>query len=271
MVARPKRGVATKRAKRTVKSHAAPGWTQMTNVEIRLAKTWYNDEKLPPSQIAKRLGRNKSSLTRLLVKQTKRKPQGRPRALSKAQVDLLEKRLHQLVVKADKQYTVTVAMLKKNARIKASERVILEALHERNIYFRATRGKPLLTEQDVRDRFAFAQKYRGHSPAWWRQKLHAVIDAKHFAAYSNSSGRARAAMHGTRGAYRSPGKGLHGAYVKPRKGEKFNTGARNSLVVAAVGGGKVSMWNEVRDSRWNGSVAAKMCPLWPFVSSHIRS
>ena len=78
-------------------------------------------------------------------------------------------------------------------------------------------------------------------------------------------------MHDTRGAYRSPGKGLHSAHVKPRKGEKFNTGARNSLVVAAVGGGKVSIRNEVRGSRWNGSVAAKMCPLCPLVSSHIRS
>ena len=63
---------------------------------------------------------------------------------------------------------------------------------------------------------------------------------------------------------------MHGAYVKPRKGEKFNTGARNILVVSAVGGGKVSMWNEVKDSRWNGSVAAKICPLGPFVSSRAR-
>ena len=154
MVARSKRCVAMKQTKRAVQNHAAPGWTKMTDVEIRLAKAWYNDDQLPPSQIAKRLGRNKSSLTRLLVKQTKRKPQGRRRALSKARVDVLEKRLHKLVVKADKQYTVTVAMLKKSARIKASERVILEALHERNIYFRAMRGKPLLTDQDIRDRFA---------------------------------------------------------------------------------------------------------------------
>ncbi len=84
------------------------GWKKMTSDEIRLAQGWYSSGT-PPSTIAHRLGRNKSALTKLLVKQAPRRDQGRPRALSRAQVDFLKRKLDELVRKADCKYTVTVA------------------------------------------------------------------------------------------------------------------------------------------------------------------
>lgn len=69
--------------------------------EVRLATSWYEDEKLAPAEIAERLGRNKATITRLLVKKVDRKRQGRPVALTDAQVDFLEHRLNELIVKAD--------------------------------------------------------------------------------------------------------------------------------------------------------------------------
>ena len=246
--------------RQTMKARAAPGWKKLSGEEIRLAKKWYADESLSPNTIAERLDRDKSTLTRLLVKQAPRERQGRPLALTTPQVDLLEKRLHDLIVKADGRYEVTASMLKKNTRAKACERVILNALHKRNIYFRAMRGKPLLTDEDVKARFAFAKKHRHRSAAWWRERLHAFIDGKHFKAYITAAGRRIAAMHPTRGAYRCPGKGLHGAHVKPPKGLNFNPGAKSLLIVAAVGKGKLFMWHAVRKSMWNGAAAAKMYP-----------
>ena len=44
-------------------------------------------------------------------------------------------------------------MLKKNARCKASERAIQDALHARGVYFRPNREKPVLLDEDVKDIF----------------------------------------------------------------------------------------------------------------------
>jgi len=101
----------------------------MSEDEIRLAKKWYEKDKLKPSEIAERLGRDKSALTRLLVLQSPRKQQGRKPLLTEAQIDFLARRLDEMVRKANCEYTVTVGM---------------KALHSRNIYFRRLREKPVL-------------------------------------------------------------------------------------------------------------------------------
>ena len=91
-----------------------------------MAKRWYHDDGIKPSEIADRLGRSKSVLTRLLVKQMPRKKQGRAPLLSKAQVDYLQKRLHEMVVQANAEHRVTVDMLRKTTKVKAGCRVILD-------------------------------------------------------------------------------------------------------------------------------------------------
>ena len=119
----------------------------MTEEEVRLANAWYTEDGLPPSAIAERLGRDKSVLTRLLVKQVPQKKQGRPPSLSQAQVTYLKRLLDKMVRKADCKYTVTAAMLKKAAKLKVGERVIRDALHQQKVYFRKLREKPVLTPE----------------------------------------------------------------------------------------------------------------------------
>ena len=229
----------------------------MSAEEIRLARQWYEDG-VRPSEIAARLGRDKSALTRLLVKQVPRKKQGRARLLTKAQVDLLVRRLHEMIVVADARYQVTVQMLRKATKIKASNRIILEALHTRGVYFRKLREKPLLTPDDVTARFKFSKAYKDKTASWWNTQVHAFLDGKHFKTYLTSSARRVAAQHRTLGAYRAPGQGLSGGYVKPKKGLAFNTGSKSSLVMGAVGKGKVLLWYEVPEGRWSGQAAADM-------------
>jgi hypothetical protein len=236
----------------------AAGWKKMSEEEIRLAKAWYNDDNEAPSDIAERLGRDKSVITRLLVKKVVRQKQGPPTLLTDAQVDFIVKRLDELIRKANCKYHVTADMLKRSTRLKVTVRTMQTALRKRNIYFRKLREKPCLTEQDVKDRFAFAQKYRHHTKAWWNKTIHAFIDGKHFKVYLNSTQRARAAQHATYGAYRAPGKGLCGGYVKPKKSLNFNTGAKSALVLGGVGGGRMLLWHTVSDGRWSGQAAAKM-------------
>ena len=236
----------------------ASGWKKLSSEEIRLAKEWYLNRGMSPTQIAKQLGRDRSVMTRLLVKQAGRRRQGRPVQLSEGQIAFLVKTLHELILEADVQYRVTVAMLKKATRTKASTRVILNALHKKNIYFRALREKPQLTTTDIKERYAFAQKYAGKSKQWWIDKVHASIDGKFFKPYLTGNARKHAAQHATYGAFRAPGKGLAGGYVKPKRGTHYNTGVKSILVVGAIGAGKVMMWHTVPSGRWSGQAAADM-------------
>ena len=101
-------------------------WKKMSENERRLAKSWYVEDGEKPAEIARRLGRDKSTVTRLLIKRAPRKTQGRKPILTEAQVDRLEKRLQTLVQKANGQYQVTVDRLRKSARCKAGTRTILK-------------------------------------------------------------------------------------------------------------------------------------------------
>ena len=51
----------------------AAGWTKMSAKDMRLASEWY-DAGESCSEIADKRGRNKSAITRLLVKQVERRP-----------------------------------------------------------------------------------------------------------------------------------------------------------------------------------------------------
>ena len=235
----------------------AAGWTKMSEKEIALAKTWYDGGEAC-SEIAEKLGRDKSAITRLLIKQVDRKKQGRPELLTPANVSFLKRKLNELVKKANCQYTVTVAMLKKACRLKASERSIARALHNEGIYFRKLREKPVLTAVDMKSRLEFARKYCHKPKSWWSNTLDAAIDCKFFKALLNNDARVRAAQKATHGAYRAVGEGLDAGYVKPKGALNYNTGAKNVLIAGGVGQGRVLLWHQVANSRWNGKAAAEM-------------
>ena len=93
------------------------GWTNLSSEEQRLAKKWYWEENKTSREIADLLDRAKSTFTRLLVKQVDRKKQGSPRALSEADIDFVERRLHQLIVKSMGKYHVTAAMVKTQCQL----------------------------------------------------------------------------------------------------------------------------------------------------------
>ena len=76
------------------------GWKKLSAEEQRLASKWYWEQGIPPSEIGSLLDRDKSTLTRFLVKQVSRKKQGRPPVLTNANIDFLERRLHELIVKS---------------------------------------------------------------------------------------------------------------------------------------------------------------------------
>ena len=232
-------------------------WKKMNDTEIKLAKQWYVDGETT-AEIAERLGRNQSSITRLLVKRVPRKKQGRKGILDSVAVDKLEAKLRSMVEKADSKYEVTVAALRRASRAKASERTILDALHKRQIYFRPLREKPVLTDQDVSDRKAFADKYSKTTAAWWNTAVHMAIDVKHFKVLPHGQARRHAAQETTRGAYRKAGQGLSKGYTKPLTKTKFNTGAKGVQVLAGVGNGRVLLWEYLDGKQWSAKTASEV-------------
>ena len=147
-----------------------------------------------------------------------------------------------MIVKADSKYEVTVAMLKRSARCQASTRTISRALHNRGIYFRPLRQKPVLTPKDIDDRLAFAKKWGTKTAAWWNGTLHMIIDIKHYKVLPHGDARRHAAQETTRGTYRKKGQGLSKGHTKPLANTRFNTGARSAMALAGVGRGKVLLW-----------------------------
>ena len=133
----------------------------MTSTEVTLAKKWYLEDGERPSEIARRLSRDKSTLTRLLVQRKPQRTQGRKTTLTPVVVDKLLHKLETMIRKADGKYEVTVARLKRSARCKACTRTILNHLHKRGVYFRPLRQKPVLTPDDITDRITFASKRMG--------------------------------------------------------------------------------------------------------------
>ena len=149
----------------------------MNETEIKLAKQWHLDS-VATAEIARRLGRDQSTITRLLIQRRPRKAQGRKKVLTDKVMDRAVAKLDAMIEKADGDTMVTAAMLKRACRLKVSERSVLDALHARGIYFRPLRKKPILTADDIIDRKAFADKYASKSPEWWKRAIHMHIDVE---------------------------------------------------------------------------------------------
>jgi len=116
----------------------------------------------------------------------------------------------------------------------------------------------VLTADDIKARKAFAKEDMGKSQAWWKTAIDMHIDVEHFQVFLNGKARDHAAREGVRGAYRTPGKGLEKPYVKHGKKYKYNHGARDAMVLAGVGHGRVLVWEVIDGRNWNGDVAAEM-------------
>ena len=72
-----------------------PG-SPLSSEELRLAKLWYNEDNMAPSEIARRLRRVKSTITQAVVQELPRGGRGRKRALSDGEVDATIKCLERL-------------------------------------------------------------------------------------------------------------------------------------------------------------------------------
>ena len=82
---------------------------RMTPAERSVARDMHS-RGLTPAQIAKHLGRNRSSITRLLAQVGQDPHRGRPSALSEVDIARAIRVLEEMVAKADGQYEVTTCI-----------------------------------------------------------------------------------------------------------------------------------------------------------------
>ena len=137
-------------------------WSKMTDTEVAPARKWYIEDGETTADIAQRLGRYQSTITRLLVKRRPRKRQGwNKKGLSCILVEKLQAKLETMIANADGEYEVTIAMLERASRSKFSLRAILDALRGRGIYFYPLCQKPTLTSDATLDAISGGGRSRG--------------------------------------------------------------------------------------------------------------
>ena len=225
--------------------------------EAHIIKRLKSVAKLPVATIARVTERDKKSIYRVISNKALFLKRGAKEKLSKNDIDRCVGVIRAMVKNAKARFEITLAMIKKRAKIFVDDKVLRKALASRKIKFRRPRSKPLLTKEDRIARFKFAKKYREKTLSWWLKKIHLHIDLKNFPVYTNGRARHLASMREVRGAYRTLGEGLDEAYVVIPKDMRFNPGAQSCRIAAGVGGGRVRLWHEV-GKKWTGKKAADL-------------
>ena len=213
---------------------------RLTPDEKRLARCMHFEQKKQPAEIARTLDRSLSAICRLLGQKRAPRPVGRPPALTGAKVDRIVALLERMVTAADGSEEVTMDMLMRRGRLKVSKRVVANALHSRGYRFRDLRQKPILTPDDVAERYAWAKKYARKSREWWLQAVHVHLDNHVFKVATTGKGRKLLAKRRVRGVYRTKGKSLKSAHVKPGAKQHLSLGAKGILKAGALAGGSSS-------------------------------
>ena len=163
-----------------------------------MAREWYW-KGVAVEHIAERLGRHRSRVWDKIgaEEQDETRGVGRKASLSEEDKDELVALTKSMVKKANVRYTVTAEMIRAKFNPKVCLRVLRNALHERNIWFRKLRRKPILTDDDVKERYKWARTFRNKSRSWWRSHIQVHID--NHAVKVPTNGKARdllAARHG---------------------------------------------------------------------------
>ena len=257
------KGTSTKKpmkksSKSVMKKTKRKAFQHYTQEELSLVAKWVKQGK-QPTEIASLLDRDLSSVVRRMQRLETGQavaPVGRPKGLTPGQTERLVQVANDMIIEADTEYQVTAAMLKVALKLKCSEKVILEALHDKGVWFHSFREKPLLTGDDVKDRKKFGQDHSEKPLSFWDKTVDGYLDEKYFTPYLTLVARAFARKSAARGAFRGKKQGLDKGYVKPKKTAKRNFG-KKVCVAVAISATKVLTCFEVKGN-WCGAAAEEL-------------
>lgn len=140
------------------------------STELKETVVRMNNSGLPPSQIAKHCDLPVNSVKSILRRFKKRgtveslKPSGRPKKLS-------DRDVRSLVSDVKTERRATLQDITNNMVTKVSTSTVRRALGNEGIHSRVARKKPYLSDKHMVDRFAFAKKYVGYAPDFWKRVI----------------------------------------------------------------------------------------------------
>ena len=230
-------------------------FVQVQTREAQLMCKWQKDGETV-ARIMALTGRCKETV--LKHTSPKKKPMlgsGRRKIITPRVFLKLEKAMRDLQKRANGYKEISADNIKAKANVQVSNRVLLDAFHDHDIWFRPLRQKPILTDDDIEKRKVFADAYRSRSKGGWVEMPHAIIDNKNFPIYKNGKDRHEAARRQVRGGFRRRGDQPKPYLVKRKPECKYS--APSVQVTAAIIKGKIRVFNFV-DGKWNGEKAANM-------------
>ena len=234
------------------------GFTHVDDTERRLVRNM-KKEGVSWTSIQKITGRSSDTLLNILAPPKgvkKHTCKGAPKKVPPKVFAKLLKSADTLQKNAGGKKEVTATMVSKHAGVDICDKTLLAEFHKRGFRFYKLKERPLLTQDDMKARLAWAKGHKSRSSEAWKAKPHAIIDNKHFQMFRNAAGRDHVARRSVRGAYQKKGQLPKQHLVKPKKGNmKFP--AKGVAATAAVIKGKIRMWEYVGKS-WNGEAAAAM-------------
>ena len=166
--------------------------------EAHIIKRLKKVAHMPITTIAKVTERNKTTIYDVLQGRATFAKRGPKQKLCRKDINHLVKTLRSMIWQAKARVEVTLAMLKKRAKIQADDKVVRKALLSKKIRFRRLCTKPLVTRKDRISRFDFAKKHRRKTRQFCLKHIQVHIDLKNFPVYTHAKARDVAAMREVR-------------------------------------------------------------------------
>ena len=135
--------------------------------EVAIIRNLKKKLKLSVAEIGQAVGRARKTVYEALDHKWKYKPRGRPQALTKKDVRGYVRLLNAMVKKANGKTEITLSLLHRRAKCKATLKCLMQHLHKEGVRCHPLRTKCILTKQDVEARYKFAKKYRKKPASWW--------------------------------------------------------------------------------------------------------
>ena len=183
---------------------------------------------------------------------------GRAKALTRAQINRLDKARNRLIKEADNDYRVTYDDVIEECGMEGvvCKRVVEDALRERGVSYKAPRRKIYVTSEDAKERYKFAKKKVKLPSKFWGEDVHAYVDNKSFPVPLTAKQRKRFRQTQVTGHLRKAAEGLDRGFTKPREAHSF-LGIPSVNITGAVARDKIILWH-VNVKSWGGKAAAEM-------------
>ena len=185
---------------------------------------------------------------------------GAKRMLTRMDVLRLNQARRRLVKRYDGEYRVTHQMVLDEAWHSLScdpcLRVVKDAFHENNIYYRKPREKICITSDDAKKRNTVCTEWLKKRASFWTDKVDAYRDEKSFPLPLTPAQRKRFRQTRVTGHLRLPSEGTERGFTKPKDKHSW-TGVPSATISAAMKANRILMWH-VHTKNWGGKTAAEL-------------